>query len=340
MTANVDAGCQPGAGDVDMNRTPLQRLKEQERRQYAGSIGQYDAVRAERREAKADRRKEGRVAEPLEEGEEEEDEKGNPWHDAGDDDAGCQPGAAGDEAEVRARLKKVREALNDLESTSERKDLETEMPTTMDELNVDVQRLKAEMKRDPHRIWREAREKGGAGDAGCQPELARKTKNDSAAGPTKAAAQPPIDDVDVVEMLDRAGLAHVRDRSKDWTALHHAVEECKRQKTSAPNLVAVVAKVLAADPTLIGARTQGLRPPQNTALHLASKGRYHEAEKVVGMLLEARADPAAVDNRQCTPIMMAASTANEGAFEVLLEALDDATAKARNVDGRDAPPID
>ena len=171
-------------------------------------------------------------------------------------------------------------------------------------------------------------------------ERARKLKNDSAAGPTKAAAQPPIDDVDVVEMLDRAGLAHVRDRSKDWTALHHAVEECKRQKTSAPHLVAVVANVLAADPTLIGAKTQGSRPPQNTALHLASKGHYHDAKKVVGMLLQARADPAAVDNRQCTPIMMAASTANEGAFEVLLEALDDATAKARNVDGRDAPPID
>ena len=171
-------------------------------------------------------------------------------------------------------------------------------------------------------------------------ERARKTKNDSAAGPTKAAAQPPIDDVDVVEMLDRAGLAHVRDRSKDWTALHHAVEECKRQKTSAPHLVAVVAKVLAADPTLIDAKTQGPRPPQNTALHLASKGHYLDAKEVVGMLLQARADPAAVDNRQCTPIMMAASTANEGAFEVLLEALDDATAKARNVDGRDAPPID
>ena len=82
---------------------------------------------------------------------------------AGDDDAGCQPGAAGDAAELRARLKKVRGALNDLESTSERKDLETEMPTTMDELNVDVQRLKAEMERDPHRFWREARGKG-AGD--------------------------------------------------------------------------------------------------------------------------------------------------------------------------------
>ena len=225
----------------------------------------------------------------------------------------------------------------------------------------------AEMKRDPRRFWREAREKGGAGDAGCQPvessppkektarqiittcliisllekmERARKTKKDSAADPTKAAAQPPVDDVDVVEMLDRAGLSHVRDRSKDWTALHHAVEECKRQKTSAPHLVAVVAKVLAADPTLIGAKTQGPRPPQNTALHLASKGHYHDAKKVVGMLLQARADPAAVDNRQCTPIMMAASTANEGAFEVLFEALDDATAKARNVDGRDAPPID
>ena len=103
----------------------------------------------------------------------------------------------------------------------------------------------AEMKR--------AREKGGAGDAGCQPvessppkektarqiittcliisllekmERARKTKKDSAADPTKAAAQPPVDDVDVVEMLDRAGLSNVRDRSKDWTALHHAVEEC------------------------------------------------------------------------------------------------------------------
>ena len=138
-------------------------------------------------------------------------------------------------------------------------------------------------------------------------------------------------------MLDRAGLAHVRDRSKDWTALHHAVEECKRQKTSAPHLVAVVANVLAADPTLIGAKTQGSRPPQNTALHLASKGHYHDAKTVVGMLLHARADPAAVDDRQCTPIMMAASTANAGAFEVLLEALDDATAKAKNVDGRDAP---
>ena len=159
-------------------------------------------------------------------------------------------------------------------------------------------------------------------------ERARKTKNDSAYTN------------DVVEMLDRAGLAHVRDRSKDWTALHHAVEECKRQKTSAPHLVAVVANVLAADPTLIGAKTQGSRPPQNTALHFASKGHYHDAKKVVGMLLQARADPAAVDNRQCTPIMMAASTANEGAFEVLLEALDDATAKARNVDNRDAPPID
>ena len=338
MTANVDAGCQPGAGDVDMNRsTSLQRLKEDQVRQYAGSICQYEAVRTEKREAKADRRKEGRVAEPLEEGEEEEYEKYNPWQDAGDDDAGCQPGAAGDVVKA--------------------------------DDNVDVQRLKAEMKRDPHRFWREAREKGGAGDAGCQPvessppedferaarkiitsgriisllekmKRARKTKNDSAAGPTKAAAQPPIDDVDVVEMLDRAGLAHVRDRSKDWTALHHAVEECKRQKTSAPHLVAVVAKVLAADPTLIGAKTQGSRPPQNTALHLASKGHYHDAKKVVGMLLQARADPAAVDNRQCTPIMMAASTANEGAFDVLLEILDDATAKARNVDGRDAPPID
>ena len=205
----------------------------------------------------------------------------------------------------------------------------------------------AEMKR--------AREKGGAGDAGCQPvessppkeetarkfiascliisllkkmERARKTKNDSAAH------------VDVVEMLDRAGLSHVHDRSKDWTALHHAVEECKRQKTNAPHLVAVVAKVLAANPTLIGDKTQGPRPPQNTALHLASKGHYLDAKKVVGMLLEARADPAAVDDRQCTPIMMAASTANKGAFEVLLEALDDATAKARNIDGRDAPPID
>ena len=168
-------------------------------------------------------------------------------------------------------------------------------------------------------------------------ERARKTKNDSAAGPTKAAAQPPIDDVDVVEMLGRAGLAHVRDRSKDWTALHHAVEDCKRGR---PRCKIVVAKVLAADPTLIDAKTQGPRPPQNTALHLASKGHYHDAKKVVGMLLQARADPAAVDNRQCTPIMMAASTANEGAFEVLLEALDDATAKAKNVDNRDAPPID
>ena len=352
MTANVDAGCQPGAGDVDMNRTSLQRLKEEQMRQYAGSICQYEAVRTEKREAKADRRKEGRVAEPLEEGEEEEDEKYNPWQDAGDDDAGCQPGAAGDVVKA--------------------------------DDNVDVQRLKAEMKRDPHRFWRKARGKGAGdedhGDEGDEGhpgedsdedrvhegdegedsdpaarkiiatgriisllekmERARKLKNDSAAGPTKAAAQPPIDDVDVVEMLDRAGLAHVRDRSKDWTALHHAVEECKRQKTSAPHLVAVVAKVLAADPTLIGAKTQGSRPPQNTALHLASKGHYHDAKKVVGMLLQARADPAAVDNRQCTPIMMAASTANAGAFEVLLEALDDATAKAKNVDGRDAPPID
>ena len=251
----------------------------------------------------------------------------------------------------------------------------------MDELNVDVQRLKAEMKRDPHRFWRKARGKGAGdedhGDEGDEGhpgedsdedrvhegdegedsdpaarkiiatgriisllekmERARKLKNDSAAGPTKAAAQPPIDDVDVVEMLDRAGLAHVRDRSKDWTALHHAVEECKRGR---PRCAAVVAKVLAADPTLIGAKTQGSRPPQNTALHLASKGRYLDTKEVVGMLLQARADPAAVDNRQCTPIMMAASTANAGAFEVLLEALDDATAKARNVDGRDAPPID
>ena len=118
------------------------------------------------------------------------------------------------------------------------------------------------------------------------------------------------------------------------------MEECKRQKTSAPHLVAVVAKVLAANPTLIGDKTQGPRPSQNTALHLASKGHYLDAKKVVRMLLEARADPAAVDDRKCTPIMMAASTANKGAFEVLLEALDDATAKARNVDGRDAPPID
>ena len=78
MTANVDAGCQPGAGDVDMNRTSLQRLKEKQVRQYAGSICQYEAVRTEKREAKADRRKEGRVAEPLEEGEEEEDERYNP----------------------------------------------------------------------------------------------------------------------------------------------------------------------------------------------------------------------------------------------------------------------
>ena len=104
--------------------------------------------------------------------------------------------------------------------------------------------------------------------------------------------------------------------------------------------MAVVAKVLAANPTLIGDKTQGPRPSQNTALHLASKGHYLDAKKVVRMLLEARADPAAVDDRKCTPIMMAASTANKGAFEVLLEALDDATAKARNVDGRDAPPID
>ena len=102
----------------------------------------------------------------------------------------------------------------------------------------------------------------------------------------------------------------------------------------------MVAKVLAADPTLIDAKTQGARPPQNTALHMASKGHYLDAKEVVGMLLQARADPAAVDNRQCTPIMMAASTANEGAFDVLLEVLDDATAKARNVDNRDVPPID
>ena len=173
-------------------------------------------------------------------------------------------------------------------------------------------------------------EKGGASDAGCQPGAAEKSSDEGRSD----------DDVDVVEMLGRAGLSHVRDRSKDWTALHHAVEECKRQKSSAPHLVAVVAKVLAADPTLIGAKTQGPRPPQNTALHLASKGHYHDAKKVVGMLLQARADPAAVDNRQCTPIMMAASTANAGAFEELLEVLDDATAKAKNVDGRDAPPID
>ena len=339
VTANVDAGCQPGAGDVDMNRTSLQRLKEKQVRQYARSICQYEAVRTEKREAKADRRNEGRVAESLEEGEEEEDERCNPWQDAGDDDAGCQPGAAGDVVKADGK--------------------------------VDVQRLKAEMKRDPHRFWREARGKGAGdedhGDEGDEGHPGEDSDEDRVHEGDEGEDSDPaarkiittgriisllekmerarklknaFRHVDVVEMLDRAGLAHVRDRSKDWTALHHAVEECKRQKTSAPHLVAVVAKVLAADPTLIDAKTQGSRPPQNTALHLASKGHYHDAKKVVGMLLQARADPAAVDNRQCTPIMMAASTANAGAFEVLLEALDDATAKAKNVDGRDAPPID
>ena len=73
-------------------------------------------------------------------------------------------------------------------------------------------------------------------------------------------------------------------------------------------------------------------------LCLLCEGVYPDAESVVSMLLEANASVAATDDRGATPLMMAASTANRAAFDLIIKLVDDDVARMRNVDGRDVPP--